>query len=57
MGWFLSDFRGKKLVEHGGAIDGMRALVAMIPEENVGLVILTNANGTILPQFLAIPNF
>ena len=53
MGWFLSDFRGKKLVEHGGAIDGMRALVAMIPEENVGVVVLTNANGSILPQFLA----
>lgn len=53
MGWFLSDFRGKKLVEHGGAIDGMRGLVAMIPEENVGVVLLTNMNGTLLPQFLA----
>ena len=53
MGWFLSDFRGKKLVEHGGAIDGMRALVAMIPEENVGVVILTNVSGTLLPQFLS----
>lgn len=53
MGWFLSDFRGKKLVEHGGAIDGMRALVAMVPEENVGVVILTNISGTLLPQFLA----
>ena len=53
MGWFLSDFRGKKLVEHGGAIDGMRALVAMIPEEKLGLVILTNRGGTILPQPLA----
>lgn len=52
MGWFLSDFRGKKLVEHGGAIDGMRAEVAMIPEANVGIVILTNMNGTLLPQFL-----
>ncbi|MCB1023622.1 MAG: serine hydrolase, partial [Acidobacteria bacterium] len=52
MGWFLSDFRGKKLVEHGGAIDGMRASVMMIPEENVGIVILTNMNGTLLPQFL-----
>src|SRR5262249_16316729 len=50
MGWFLSDYRGRKLVEHGGAIDGMRAEVAMIPEEKVGLVILTNLNGTILPQ-------
>ncbi len=53
MGWFLSDFRGKKLVEHGGAIDGMRAAVMMIPEENVGIVILTNMNGTLLPQFLS----
>lgn len=52
MGWFLSDFRGKKLVEHGGAIDGMRAEVAMIPEANVGVVILTNVGGTLLPQFL-----
>ena len=49
MGWFLSDYRGKKLVEHGGAIDGMRAAVAMIPEENLGVVILTNMNGSLIP--------
>lgn len=48
LGWFLSDYRGRKLVEHGGAIDGMRALVAMIPEEKLGVVILTNVNGTTL---------
>ncbi|MEZ5346897.1 MAG: serine hydrolase [Pyrinomonadaceae bacterium] len=53
MGWFLSDFRGKKLVEHGGAIDGMRAAVMMIPEENAGVVILTNMNGSLLPQFIS----
>ena len=50
MGWFLSDYRGRKLVEHGGAIDGMRAEVAMIPEEKLGVVILTNLGGTVLPQ-------
>ena len=48
LGWFLSDYRGRKLVEHGGAIDGMRALVTMIPEEKLGVVILTNLNGSIL---------
>ena len=48
MGWFLSDYRGKKLVEHGGSIDGMRALVAMMPEEKMGVVVLTNLSGTIL---------
>ena len=53
LGWFLSDYRGRKLVEHGGAIDGMRAVVAMIPEEKIGVVVLTNLNGTILPVALS----
>ena len=48
MGWFLSDFKGRKLVEHGGAIDGMRAEVAMVPEEKLGIVILTNMNGSVI---------
>lgn len=52
MGWFLSDYRGKKVVEHGGAIDGMRAQVALLPEEKLGVVILTNMNGTVLPHIL-----
>lgn len=52
LGWFLSDYRGKKVVEHGGAIDGMRAEVAMIPEEKLGLVILTNLHGNVLPVAL-----
>ena len=52
LGWFLSDYRGRKLVEHGGAIDGMRAEVAMIPEEKVGVVILTNLGGNLLPHAL-----
>jgi len=50
LGWFLSDYRGRKVVEHGGAIDGMRAEVAMIPEEKLGIVILTNLGGSVLPQ-------
>ena len=53
LGWFLSDYRGRKLVEHGGAIDGMRALVAMMPEEKMGVVILTNLGGTTLSMPLA----
>lgn len=52
LGWFLSDYKGRKLVDHGGAIDGMRALVALIPEEKLGLVVLSNRGGTILPVAL-----
>ena len=53
LGWFLSDYRGRKMVEHGGAIDGMRASVALLPEEKLGVVVLGNMNGSILPQMLA----
>ncbi|MGB7070467.1 MAG: serine hydrolase [Pyrinomonadaceae bacterium] len=49
LGWFLHDYRGEKVVEHGGAIDGMRAQVAMIPKKKLGLVVLTNMNGTLIP--------
>lgn len=52
MGWFLSDYRGRKVVEHGGAIDGMRAQVALMPEEKLGLVVLSNMGGSLLPVAL-----
>jgi CubicO group peptidase (beta-lactamase class C family) len=45
LGWFLNDYRGHRIVHHGGAIDGMSALVALIPEQRVGLVLLANLGG------------
>ena len=50
MGWMLSDYRGKKLVQHGGHIDGMSAQVGLLPEENLGVVVLTNRDGSFLPM-------
>lgn len=52
MGWFLQDYRGRLVVQHGGNIDGMSAMVAMLPEQKTGLVILTNKNGTALTTVL-----
>jgi CubicO group peptidase (beta-lactamase class C family) len=52
LGWFLLDYRGEKVVQHGGNIDGMSALVGMIPEKNFGVVILTNMNGSGLPYVI-----
>ena len=46
LGWFLYDYRGTKIVTHDGAIHGMRARVAMIPERKIGLVILMNSTRT-----------
>ena len=52
MGWFLEDYRGREVWHHGGNVDGFTALVAMLPEEQLGLVLLTNMNGTGLPMAL-----
>ena len=45
LAWQVFDYHGRKVMWHGGNIDGMAAVVAMIPEEQLGLVILTNRNG------------
>ena len=42
LGWFLNDYRGRKVVSHSGGLDGMISQTAMMPEENLGLVVLTN---------------
>ena len=42
-GWFLWDYRGRKLVGHTGGVAGFVSRVLLVPEENFGLVILTNA--------------
>jgi CubicO group peptidase (beta-lactamase class C family) len=49
LAWSLRDYRGRKLVGHGGAIDGMRAEVMLVPEEELGVVVLTNLGGTRFP--------
>lgn len=52
LGWFLQDYYGRKIIHHGGSIDGMRCLVGMIPEAQLGVVILTNINPTSLTEAL-----
>jgi len=41
-GWSLSDFRGHKLVWHTGGWPGMVSRLTLVPEENLGVVVLTN---------------
>jgi CubicO group peptidase (beta-lactamase class C family) len=53
LGWFINDYRGHKSVHHGGNIDGFSALVAMLPDQNLGVVVLTNLNGNMMPTVVA----
>ncbi len=42
MGWDLYDYHGRKAVRHSGSVDGMGSLITMIPESELGVVVLTN---------------
>lgn len=52
LGWGLSDYHGRQLLSHGGGYDGMYSHQILIPEENFGVIVLTNSM-TSLPDSLA----
>lgn len=41
--WFLSDYRGHRLAWHTGGWPGFVSRVTLVPEEHLGVVVLTNA--------------
>jgi CubicO group peptidase (beta-lactamase class C family) len=49
LGWFVRDWRGHKVAEHGGNIDGFNAQVALMPDQHLGFVLLTNVSNSSLP--------
>ena len=51
LGWGLRDYQGRKVMSHGGGLDGMISQVGLMPEENLGVVVLTNSE-TGLSSFL-----
>jgi CubicO group peptidase (beta-lactamase class C family) len=47
LGWELRDYEGREIVSHTGGVDGFVTSVTLLPEEKLGVVVLTNtdANG------------
>ena len=54
MGWFIDkqEYQPNTVLYHPGGGMGMHALMAYIPEEEIGIVILTNTWGNQLPEAL-----
>jgi beta-lactamase class C len=44
LGWRIANFSGQKMVFHGGWLKGFTNFVAFMPEEQLGIVILHNAD-------------
>lgn len=53
LGWFVQSYRGRRLVHHGGNIDGFSALVSFLPQQQIGVAVLSNLDGNALPAALS----
>jgi CubicO group peptidase (beta-lactamase class C family) len=42
LGWFIRDYRGRELFQHGGALDGMFSATSIVPATGVAVAVFTN---------------
>jgi len=46
LGWFINDFYGQTLIEHGGNTLGFTSDFAFLPQSETGILVLTNGRAT-----------
>ena len=64
LGWSLADYYGRKTMSHGGGYDGMYSHLLLVPEEKLGVVVLTNSmtsipetiTNSLIDRILNLPN-
>lgn len=44
LGWFLEEYAGRKIVAHTGGVNGFVTSVCLVPEEKLGIIVLTNTD-------------
>ncbi len=42
LGWFMFDYHGRKVIQHGGGLPGFHSKVVLVPEENFGYIVIAN---------------
>jgi len=63
LGWRVYDYAGRRMLYHGGAVQGYRSAMAILPERELGVVLLWNSSSaapsgllpTILDRALGLP--
>ncbi|MBS1575864.1 MAG: serine hydrolase [Bacteroidetes bacterium] len=51
-GWSISSYRGHYRVQHGGNIDGFSAMTCFFPSDSIGIIVLSNQNGSTVPAIV-----
>jgi CubicO group peptidase (beta-lactamase class C family) len=44
LGWFMQEYSGRKIVAHTGGVNGFVTSVTLVPEEKLGIIVLTNTD-------------
>jgi hypothetical protein len=44
LGWFIQDYEGRRLIMHDGGVNGYLSSVTLVPQDHLGIVILTNTD-------------
>jgi CubicO group peptidase (beta-lactamase class C family) len=42
LGWFIGDYRGNRKIHHEGDDEGFQANMALLPDQSIGVIIMTN---------------
>lgn len=56
LGFMITTYRGHKVVTHGGNIDGFASLLSFMPDDKIGMIVLTNLSGALPASIIVIRN-
>jgi len=53
LGWLIGRYRDHRLLEHGGGIDGFQTECMLLPDDGIGVVVLTNTSSSLMAPVVA----
>ena len=53
LGWFVGRYRGHRLLEHGGGIDGFLTECMLLPDDGIGVAVMTNTTSSVMTPVVA----
>ena len=53
LGWMLGHYRDHRMLDHGGAIDGFEAECLLLPDDGIGVAVMTNISANAMAPVIA----
>jgi CubicO group peptidase (beta-lactamase class C family) len=53
LGWLIGRYRDRRLLEHGGGIDGFQTECMLLPDDGIGVAVMTNTSSSAMAPVVA----